>query len=88
MNTKTIRALAKIALAGGFSKEEAYMKLFYLAPPDILNSLLNEVYDEHSPEEAIVEILENSMVAGFDSNDEDYANMVIDSMGDEPKEAN
>jgi hypothetical protein len=88
MNTKTIRALAKIALAGGFSKEEAYMKLFYLAPPDTLNPILDEIFDGHTQEEAIVELLEKPMVAGFDSNDEDYANMVIDSMGNNSKEAN
>jgi len=88
MNTRTIRALAKIALAGGFSKEETYLKLFYTTSSDILNAILNDIYDGHTQEEAIIEILEKPMVAGFDSDDEDYADMVIDNMGDDPKKTN
>ena len=79
-----IRGLVKMALASGLSKREAREKLLPMGTPDVVERILDEVYDGTTIEEARKTIMTKPLITGFNSNDDMAALDAIESIEEDP----
>lgn len=75
-----------MALASGLSKEEAREKLLPMEVPDVIERILDEVYDGTTTEEARKTIMAKPLIAGFNDDDDMAALDAIESIEEDLRE--